>query len=191
MSFNPQLADSDGRKHYPSNWPNHYVSNDASRFVARYRIAKAAEINFDSGISGQIGNAYSAFTKLFLAYSAFEVFQKAFSLSSDDINSLDNQYSGSNVVAGLKRLHDESPNFFPFIQSQLNSGPAKKNIDRFVTGNSVTALSLAKSFRHIFAHGMLTPSSDGSDSQITKRIGDVLYDHIMKIMDAEASLLAK
>ena len=132
MSFNPQLADSDGRKHYPSNWPNQYVSDHAGRFIARYRVAKAVEISFDSGISEQIGDAYSAFTKLFLAYSAFEIFSKAFGLSCQDLDSIDSQHGGSNVVAAIRRLHDQSPRFFPFIESQLNSGPAKKNINNFI-----------------------------------------------------------
>ncbi|MFV1922529.1 MAG: hypothetical protein ACMZ63_08000 [Methylotenera sp.] len=191
MSFNPQLADSDGKMHFPSNWPNKFVSEDAGRFVARYRIAKAAKVDFDGGISEKIGCAYSAFIKLFLAYSAFEAFQKTFSLSSSDIDKLDQKYGGDQVVLSLKTLHNSSPKFFRFIQSHLNSGPAKKNISNFINGNAVTAISLAKSFRHIFAHGVLTPSSDGSESNTTKKIGLTLYNHLMHIMDAEAASMAQ
>lgn len=54
----------------------------------------------------------------------------------------------------------------------------------------VAFIYLAKSFRHIFAHGILTPSAQGSDPKITQEIGEILYQYLMDIMDSEAAVLA-
>lgn len=191
MAFDSGLADQSGRLHYPKNWPNEFVSGDASRFAARYRAAKAARVDFDAGISEKVSDAYSAFTKLFLAFTAFEMFQKAFGITQPtDIQALDKKHGGNAIVKKMRAIHASSPQFFNFIESMLDSSAMKKNLAKLTSGQDVCAVYLAKSFRHIFAHGILTPSADGSDPKISKEIGEILYQYLMDIMDAEAAVLA-
>lgn len=191
MAFDTRLADQSGRLHYPRNWPNEFVSGDASRFAARYRAAKAARMVFDDGISEKVSDAYSAFTKLFLAFTAFEMFQKAFGITRpSDIRALDKKHGGHAIVQKIRVIHSSSPQFFNFIENMLDSSAMKKNLAKLTSGQDVCAVYLAKSFRHLFAHGVLTPSADGSDPKISKKIGDILYQYLMDIMDAEAAVLA-
>jgi hypothetical protein len=191
LAFNTKLADQSGRLHYPKNWPSEFVSGDASRFAARYRVAKAARVDFDDGISEKVSEAYSAFTKLFLAFTAFEMFQKAFGITKPkDIQALDKKHGGHAIVQRIRAIHSRAPKFFNFIESMLDPGSMKKNLGKLTGGQDVCAVYLAKSFRHIFAHGILTPSANGSDPKISKEIGEILYQYLMDIMEAEAAALA-
>lgn len=191
MAFDLRLADQSGKLHYPENWPNEFVSGDASRFAARYRAAKAVRVDFEDGITEKVSDAYSAFIKLFLAFTAFETFQKAFGVTQpSDIQALDKKHGGNAIVQKLRVIHSSSPQFFTFIESMLNSSAMKKNIAKLTSGQDVCAINLAKSFRHIFAHGILTPNAAGSDPKISKEIGEILYQYLMDIMDSEAAVLA-
>ena len=191
MAFDSKLADQDGSLHYPKNWPSEFVTGDASRFAARYRAAKAAKIEFDKGISVTISEAYSSFVKFFLAFSAFEMFQEAFGINKPtDVQALDKKHNGGVIVQELRNIHFKNPQFFNFIEKKLDKGAVKKNLQKLTSGQDVCTIYLAKSFRHIFAHGILTPSADGSDPAITKKVGDIMYRYLMSIMDIDASTLA-
>lgn len=156
-----------------------------NRFYARYRLARAFRGMTLEGYSAATTEGYNALTKVSLHWSAFEQLKRALRLQ--DSRELARKYEYSNYL-GQIRLADPDGKFFNFVVEQLDADALKKPVGDFLKGESCNTLVLAKSVRHIFLHGPLTPNVKGLAPATVTSICDALSQSLTEIMDHEFSL---
>ena len=102
---------------YPEGWPVKPPSPDVARFGARYRIAKAyRQIKFMGGISDDTSKGYSSMLHVFLAYTAYENFEKTFGLTSPKKrNEVEFNNASTQVYDSILSLALECPKFIQYL----------------------------------------------------------------------------
>ena len=159
-----------------------------NRFAARFRFALAFRSLELQGYSAETANGYSALTRASLFWTAFEQFKRA--LRIDDTREIVKLYPFDEHLAKIRAL-DSAPKFFRFLKNHLKVKTQEEEIQKFLKGESISPLVLAKSLRHIFLHGPLTPNAHGAIPSEVVLICELLCDYMLTVMDEEFDKRAK
>ncbi len=159
------------------------VASKVNRFHARYKFARSFQHMTLQGYSSETSAGYSALMKASLHWSAFEMFKTALNIA--DTRTLIERYPFESHIKNIRDCFS-SKDFFRVIRSHLSDVKQKQNLDAFVSGsNSINPLVLAKSLRHIFFHGALTPNAGGASPDEVVIICEELCNYMIEIMNAE------
>lgn len=189
--------------HYPPKWQalddclhafsaksvGFYVSTgDLNRFASRYRLARSFEAITLADYSQPTVAGYGALFRVFLVWSAFELFLRAIGRKQHQLDALLAPYSPESVAAEIVLL-DPEKRFYGFIYERANYRQ-KKEVKACFTGASFNVTYLASAIRHIFAHGHLTPSAGNTNPEAACSICSVLCDFLFQVMNTEFEKIA-
>lgn len=154
-----------------------------NRFKARYRAAHAlTRVDLD-GFHPDTESGYTALTKAFLTYSAFEYFLQAIKVKQKRAGSLLARYPVADWVRDV-RTADTGNLFYNFVILHVDARH-KHHLGEYLGGRDFNYTFLASSVRHTFAHGILTPSAGGCPAGQAAAICDVIASSLMQVMDHE------
>lgn len=150
------------------------ASPELSRFAARYRAAGNFSRAEFFGMSRQACEGNSAVIKVMLCYSTFEALCRALALRLADQmivtsplgpygkcpRQLRAEYAGASSTA------------FP-LRAALTDPKLRARLDAFMAGTSDDLLPVAAGLRHLFVHGVWTPSGG---EVVSKRATKALFD---------------
>jgi len=170
----------DGRD-YPDQWVTYTnlvkggrlnASAEWSRFAARYRAASAFHsLDFMGTLSAASKRGYTAAVRLLMCFSAFEAACLASGKKPFDISlSSDGGIYREARTKLIKAFADVSEAQFP-LRGALTNEKLADRVDAFFRGEDPNLEPVARSLRHLFAHGAWTPY--GSDT-ITKTACDAV-----------------
>jgi len=159
------------------------TTGNINRFRARYRAAKSYESLSLNGISAVTELGYSALTKLFFVYSAFEPFLRVIGIKQRKVNKILCKYDVDSWVADIKS-NDTDDKLFSFIVNHVNTAH-KTEIGKYFKSEKFNYTYLPSSIRHTFAHGILTPNAGGCDPSQINEVSNIICDSLFEIMDRE------
>lgn len=154
-----------------------------NRFQARYRLARAFRgMNLD-GYSEATVRGYNALTEVSLHWTAFEAMLEALRTTGDAVAG---RYSHEDCISTL-RAADEGNRFFRFVHAHLdaNAKRLRRQLESYLDGKACPSLPLAKSIRHIFFHGMLTPNAQAARPENVEVICKRLSRSLVIMMNSE------
>lgn len=159
-------------------------------FCNRFRLANSFQAISAKGYSEDSDtiSGYSALFRVYLTYSAFELFMEICSLTLKPAAALCARHDSSEALERIRAVK-KSAEFFSAIKKRL--APDKNpdlhtEIDNFLNDQDASPLSLARSIRHIFAHGYLTSySGEGVTPAQVIKICNHLAEFMIKVMNAE------
>jgi hypothetical protein len=192
-------------KNYPKAWPRFVSQIRASeagvpeelaqnfaalaRWSARFRLAKSFK-GLDLGdhyAGSNTPQLYSAITRIFLVYSAFETYCRIMGWNPSQelqLQVLQDAYSQKNVIQAIRDL-DPKNAFSSFLEAQLTHSNLKKMMREFQAGKDVNVSFLARCTRHIFAHGILTANSSRLSVKRFSQISQMISDFLLHCMDED------
>lgn len=167
------------------------VSNFAqlSRWSARFRLAKSFKgLDLGDHYSGSdTPQLYSAITRIFLVYSAFETYCRVVGLNpsrESEVQTLQDAQLQKIVIQAIRNL--DPKNAFPsFLEQHLQGQELKKMMSEFVTGQDVNVSCLARCIRHVFAHGVLTANAPGLSAKRFDQMSQIISDFLLNCMDED------
>jgi hypothetical protein len=177
---------------YPKAWSRFTSQNRTSnnidkyaRWAARFRLAKSFK-GLDLGdhyIDQDTPQLYSAIARIFLAYSAFEEYCSSIGIKTkeEDVKVLEDEESQRATIQIIREL-DPKNAFSGFLEKHLKSGN-QKMMQRFIDGQDVNISFLAKSTRHVFAHGILAAHSTNLSSECFEKISQLIANFLLDCMD--------
>jgi hypothetical protein len=158
-----------------------------SRWAARFRLAKSFQ-GLDLGneyTSTKTPIIYSAIVKIFLVYSAFELYCSAIGLNASDetlVKSIQDTQGQRDIILKI-RNHDPQNHLFKFLLDHLTGRSLKNTMQKFIEGEYVNVSFLAKCVRHIFAHGFLAANSSGLSIESFAEISRIISIFLLDCMD--------
>jgi hypothetical protein len=125
-------------------------------------------------MSGDVCEGYSAVVKVMLCYSAMEVLCGALGLALADQVVVPSPAGGyAKCPAQLRAEYQgASSSEFP-LRAALTNPKLGKRLDAFMAGSSEDVLPVATALRHLFVHGVWTPSGG---EVVSKRAAKALTD---------------
>lgn len=165
----------------------HHVFKSAAtvnRFGARYRLAKAFKSIELDGYHAATVNGYCSLTRLMLAWGAFEGLLIAIGKTKHDLEQISSRYDYAGLLKELGKS-DPERRFFSFVRENIHNKNQKGEVQKFITGQPCCGLTLAKSVRHIFVHGLLTPSANQTEPTLAAAVCEQLTFCLFKVMDRE------
>jgi hypothetical protein len=155
-----------------------------NRFCARYKVARAFKGVELDGIGDSTRLGYGAMLRLILVWGALEALVKALNANMYTTKDFAER---SNFSALLTELHGfpDSQVFFKFVNKNLNNKSQSAEVDKFLQGKPCNCITLAKVVRHIFLHGLLSPSVKGADPTAVSNICNLLSDCLFEVIDRE------
>ena len=160
-----------------------------SRWSARFRLAKSFEA-LDLGDhyfgSNTLG-LYSAITRIFLVYSAFETYCRILGLNpryESQVKVLQDSQLQKDVIKSIREL-DPKNSFSGFLCEHLSGSDLKKMMSEFTSGQDVNISFLARCTRHIFAHGVLTANSPNLSAKRSDQVSQLISDFLLTSMDQD------
>lgn len=136
------------------------------RFVNRYRLA----LRFDGvklqGFGSETQKGYSALTRIFLAYSAFERYAELGGIFHPFRKFFHHvpRREMSALAETIKR-HDPERKLFDFLRRLLVEEKHRTSLDRFQAGDVWQVVYYASALRHMYVHGHLTAFAQGCSSE--------------------------
>ena len=137
-----------------------------SQWSARFRFAKSFK-GLDLGEAYKTEDTplgYVSIMRVFLVYSAFETYCKALNCqcgNEDQVRFLQENSLREKTLSEIRKL-DSGNKLLTFLVSHLNRNNSQI-MNNFINGEvaSINISFLAKSIRHVFAHGVLTGNAGG------------------------------
>lgn len=155
--------------------------SDVFPFGNRYRLAHAFQGLELAGYSSSTKQGYAALTRVTLYYSAFEAFLRATGKTAEVfLRGLDPATCLYDI-----RAADVDGRFMRFVRMKLTKKSEQRAWDEFLRGRDCSPVILAAGVRHIFLHGDLTPSSNGTEPAICVAISERLTLALKRTMDRE------
>lgn len=160
-----------------------------SRWSARFRLAKSFKA-LDLGdhySSSDTPDLYSAITRIFLVYSAFETYCRILGLNpkyESQVKELQDSQLQKDVIKSIRNL-DPKNSFSGFLYEHLSGQDLKKMMSEFMSGQDVNISFLARSTRHIFAHGVLTANSPHLSAKRFDQVSLLISDFLLTSMDQD------
>lgn len=160
-----------------------------SRWSARFRLAKSFKaLDLGDHYSGSdTPNLYSAITRIFLVYSAFETYCCILGLNpkyESKVKVLQDSQLQKDVIKSIRKLDPEN-SFSSFLCEHLSGSELKKMMSGFMSGEDVNVSFLARCTRHIFAHGVLTASSPNLSAKKFDQVSQLISDFLLTSMDQD------
>lgn len=153
---------------------------EVNRFRARYRLARAFKGASFDGYSPPVARGYDALMRLMLTWSALEMLLPAIGESREKISSVVDWTASTQTLYSMPG----AVSYFKFIDTKLKNKQRKK-IAPFFEAKSCCGLEMAAAVRHVFAHGLLTPTAQGTDGDHAAAICEHLVEGIFEVVDAE------
>lgn len=167
----------------------HGKAGDVNQLAARMSVAKSLDIIRLSDHKEATAHAYTSIFRVFLSYSAFEIFYYLIHGKEEIDRRLAEPWSLSrdpDVVTKLLRQPGRGDKLTTFLTGELRTQNAKSLTD-LKQGNSDNVLHLASAIRNIFAHGSMTAHAYGTTPAFIQKIGDATSAHVLRIVDEEFS----
>jgi hypothetical protein len=158
----------------------------ANRFAARYRFATSITQVELRGYTEDTHAGYTALARASFAYSAFDALLDLVGVPYKDASKILQKYPTARWLNQLRK-HDPKQRFFEFVRQRVAGKHETANLEQFLKVQGCDITALARSVRHIFFHGELTPNAGGSLPQDVCRICDCLYSNLVEVMDTEFS----
>jgi hypothetical protein len=171
--------------------PEELVSkfSQLARWSARFRLAKSFKLlDLGDHYSGSdTPQLYSAITRIFLVYSAFETYCRIIGLNpsrESQVKVLQDTQSQKTIINSIREL--DPKNSFPSFLEEHLCGPDLKNMMReFIDGKDVNTSFLARCTRHVFAHGVLTANSPNLSAKRFDQVSQVISSFLLDCMDQD------
>ena len=163
-----------------------------SQWSARFRFAKSFK-GLDLGESYKTEDTplgYAAIMRIFLVYSAFETYCNVLNCQAGDENQTKVISLQDNVLKGIAlseiRKADPDNKLFIFLASHLNENNTKI-MKKFISEKTsdINVSFLAKSIRHVFAHGVLTGNAGGLSAKKFEKISKLISHFLLECMDSD------
>lgn len=161
------------------------TEGDVNRFGARFRLASSFKGLELEGYQEQTQNGYGALCRIFLCWSAYEVFLEIMGLNVKNTAKILSKYQDFQVAAMIRTL-DVNNRFYKFIYERVNK-KHKTELDLYLNSDLCNLQYLASAIRHIFAHGPLTPNANEVEPRVVVQICELLSNFLLKVMDEEFS----
>ncbi|WP_139691318.1 hypothetical protein [Aeromonas sobria] len=163
---------------------------NVARFHARYSFAADLNALNIKNATPSTNRGYTSLLRLFSVWSALESYFKLF---CDDKHQLRNFYIARydtakrhNLNLALRALSPATDAFFKFIRDEDNTDSTHKNkINDFLNGNSYDPSYLLSGARHVFGHGVLTPSSGGASTAQIEKISNLLKNFFLDVINCD------
>lgn len=171
--------------------PEELVTNFAqlARWSARFRLAKSFKaLDLGDHYSGSdTPQLYSAITRIFLVYSAFETYCRIIGLNPSRESQVKALQDTQSLKTINKSIRDLDPkNAFPsFLEEHLCDSNLKEMMHEFIEGQEVNVSFLARCTRHVFAHGVLTANSPNLSAKRFDQVSQVISDFLLNCMDQD------
>ena len=145
-----------------NNLPVELVDNfgKLARWSARFRLAKSFKaLDLGDAYAGSdTPKLYSAITRIFLVYSAFETYCRIVGLNpshESEIKSLQDSHSQQEII---QIIRDLDPNYAvsKFLSQHLTGAQLRQMMCEFQDGQDVNVSFFARCIRHVFAHGIFS-----------------------------------
>jgi hypothetical protein len=161
-----------------------------AKWSARFRLAKSFKsLNLGDDYSGSdTPQLYSAITRIFLVYSAFETYCGIIGLHpshESQVKSLQDSQIQGNILKTIREDLDPGYAIAKVLEEHLTGKNLKQSISDFVAGQDVNVSCLARSIRHVFAHGVLTANSTGISPKRFDQISQLISDFLLDCMDKD------
>ena len=161
-----------------------------SQWSARFRFAKSFK-GLDLGEAYKTEDTplgYASIMRIFLVYSAFETYCKALDCQAGDENQvklLQNHVLRKTTLLEIRKL-DSDNKLFIFLASHLNENNTKI-MKKFISEKTsdINVSFLAKSIRHVFAHGVLTGNAGGLSAKKFEKISKLISHFLLECMDSD------
>lgn len=167
----------------------HADEYEVLRFAKRFRVANAFRSIELEGFEDKTTDGYTALIKVFLTYSAFELFLKIMGQKQSTVQGMLAPYDPATCIDFVIKK-DKDKRFYKFVHRHLDKNH-QQHLAKVYGGNSPNITYVASSIRHIFAHGHLSAYANGCDSLKVKEICDRISDFHMKVMSAEFSRVVR
>ncbi len=160
-----------------------------AKWSARFRLAKsfkALDLG-DAYASSDTPLLYSAITRIFLVYSAFETYCSAVGLglnNSIHMKALEENNLRDRTIQAIRNLDPEN-NLPRYLVDKIKSPGLINTLNSFIEGNDINVSYLARSIRHIFAHGVLSAHSVGLSSSNFDQISQLISEFLLDCMDED------
>ncbi|MGA1409612.1 MAG: hypothetical protein ACO37W_07755 [Prochlorotrichaceae cyanobacterium] len=171
--------------------PEELVTNFAqlARWSARFRLAKSFKaLDLGDHYSGSdTPQLYSAITRIFLVYSAFETYCRIIGLNpsrESQVKALQDTQALKTINQSIRDL-DPKNAFSSFLEKHLCDPNLKQMMHDFIEGQEVNISFLARCTRHVFAHGILTASSPNLSATRFDQVSQVISDFLLNCMDQD------
>ena len=174
--------------HNPAVNPSPSNFSILSQWSARFRLAKSFK-GLDLGEAYKTEDTplgYASIMRIFLVYSAFETYCKALNCqcgNEDQVKFLQDHSLRETTLLEIRRL-DPDNKLFIFLASHLNKSNVQIMND-FIKGevSGINISFLAKSIRHVFAHGVLTANVGGLSARRFEKISKLISEFLLECMD--------
>jgi hypothetical protein len=153
----------------------------ASKFFARYRMAKQFESANFKGASKKLQEGYSAIIRVGLAYSALESLERLTGVP----RSAHKPIIETDLALALRS--PDVDKLFEELKRDLDSWQLKTRIESSHRGESDDVRPIAEGIRHLTFHGHATVHSFGLDTVGTREIIFDLADYLLEYCDSEFS----
>jgi hypothetical protein len=160
-----------------------------ARWSARFRLAKSFKaLDLGDAYSGSdTPQLYSAITKIFLVYSAFETYCCIIGLNpsyESQVKSLQDSQSQDQVIKTIRDLDPEN-SVSNFLSQHLTGKHLKQMMSDFKDDRDVNVSCFARSIRHVFAHGILAANSTGLSPKRFNQVSQSISDFLLNCMDQD------
>jgi hypothetical protein len=159
------------------------ATGDLNRFASRYRLARSFKAISLADYTQSTVSGYGALFRVFLVWSAFELFLPVVGCTQQASDGLIAPYDPKLVASKIVSL-DPERRFYGFIYKRANIRH-RAHVKACFTGASFNPTYLASAIRHIFAHGYLSPSVGEADPEAVCGICSALCDFLFQVMDTE------
>ena len=136
------------------------------RFVNRYRVALRFEGVKLKGFGIETQKGYSALTRNFMAYSAFERYADLAGIShpfTKFFKGVPNRELSA--LAETIDRNDSERKLFDFLRRLLYEDKHREALDRFRGGEIWSVIYYASALRHMYVHGHVTAFAQGCSSE--------------------------
>ncbi|MGB3403324.1 MAG: hypothetical protein WBA77_11595 [Microcoleaceae cyanobacterium] len=171
--------------------PEDLVNNFAqlSRWSAWFRLAKSFKgLDLGDTYSGvDTPQLYSAITRIFLVYSAFETYCYIIGLKPNkesQIKFIQNAQSQEEIIKAIRDL-DPSNNISNFLEQHSTGKDIKQMMCDFKAGDDINVSCFARSIRHVFAHGILSANSTGLSPKRFNQLSLIISNFLLDCMDED------
>lgn len=168
-------------------------SAEVNRFGHRFRLANSFRGLKLDGYKASTAAGYDALTRLFLVWTAFELFLPAVvGEDQDDVLPLLAPYKSGSTISKV-RAADAAGEFYTYISAHkgIKKQKLKQALLDYKHGTLVNPTYLAVAVRHVFGHGHLTANPGKASAPSVTAACDILSEFHLKVMDGEFSRIFK
>jgi hypothetical protein len=153
---------------------------DFYRFANRFRLATSFQGMNLEGFTEETSIGYSALTRVFFSWSAFEGYSDLAGDPASPYKTLLAHHPRHHIrdLAKLCREQDPQNRLGEFLREHAQSAPQVIFLTKFQEGMDLAVLTHAACIRHIFAHGRLTAHPNGLPAENMTTICNALSNFI-------------